>query len=134
MILFDSNILIYHLNGALPDSVLRHVEAWIAEGAAISVITRIEVLGFPQSANQIATASEMLAFFEEIPLSEPIVQRTIHLRQERTRENRSAIRLPDALIAATALELACPVATRNEADFRAIDGLTIANPFGFGPV
>ena len=40
MRVFDSNILIYHLNDALPPAVLNHVETWITEGAAISVITR----------------------------------------------------------------------------------------------
>jgi hypothetical protein len=33
MRVFDSNILIYHLNDALPPSVFTQVESWIAEGA-----------------------------------------------------------------------------------------------------
>ena len=37
MRVFDSNILIYHLNDALPPSVLTQVESWITEGAVISV-------------------------------------------------------------------------------------------------
>lgn len=44
---FDSNILIYHLNDALPPSVLNQVESWITAGAVISVMSRIEVLGYP---------------------------------------------------------------------------------------
>lgn len=50
MYLFDSNILIYHLNAALEPSVQEQIETWIVEGAAISVITQIEVLGFDQPA------------------------------------------------------------------------------------
>jgi predicted nucleic acid-binding protein len=123
MRVFDSNILIYHLNDALPSSVLNHVEAWITEGAVISVMSRIEVLGYPQTADQLRQAMRLLAYFDEIPLHEPVVQRTITLRQQ------YRIRLPDALIAATALYLGSPLVTRNTRDFQTINGLIILNPF-----
>jgi predicted nucleic acid-binding protein len=64
-----------------------------------------------------------LVYFDEIPLHEAIVQRTITLRQQ------YRIRLPDALIAATALDLGVPLVTRNTQDFHPIDGLLILNPF-----
>ena len=80
MRVFDSNILIYHLNDALPPSVLTQVESWITEGAVISVMSRIEVLGYPQTVDQLQQAMRLLAYFNEIPLHEPVVQRTITLR------------------------------------------------------
>ena len=123
MRVFDSNILIYHLNDALPSTVFNRVESWITEGAVISVITRIEVLGYPQTIEQLQQAMHLLAYFDEIPLHEAIVQRTITLRQQ------YRIRLPDAVIAATALDLAVPLVTRNTQDFHPIDGLIILNPF-----
>jgi predicted nucleic acid-binding protein len=123
MRVFDSNILIYHLNDALPSSVLNNVESWITEGAVISVMSRIEVLGYPQTADQLQQAMRLLAYFDEIPLHEPVVQRTITLRQQ------YRIRLPDALIAATALYLDFPLVTRNTRDFQTINGLIILNPF-----
>ena len=123
MRVFDSNILIYHLNDALPPEVFPSVATWISEGAVISVMTRIEVLGYPQTADQLEQAMHLLSYFDEMPLSEPIVQRTITLRQQ------SRIRMPDALIAATALHLRFPLVTRNTQDFRAIDELIILNPF-----
>lgn len=64
----------------------------------------------------------LLAYFEEIPLHEPVVQQTITLRQQ------YRIRLPDALIAATALDRGFPLVTRNTQDFRPVNGL-IMNPF-----
>jgi predicted nucleic acid-binding protein len=123
MRVFDSNILIYHLNDVLPGAALASIEAWMSEGAMISVMTRIEVLGYPQRDDQFQQAARLLASFDEIPLHEPIVQRTIMLRQQ------SRIRLPDALIAATALHLGLPLVTRNSRDFRAIEELMILNPF-----
>jgi predicted nucleic acid-binding protein len=63
MRVFDSNVLIYHLNDALPPSVLTQVESWIAEGAVISVMSRIEVLGYPQTADQLQQAMRLLAYF-----------------------------------------------------------------------
>jgi predicted nucleic acid-binding protein len=123
MRVFDSNILIYHLNDALPPSVLKHVESWITEGAVISVMSRIEVLGYPQTADQLRQAMRLLAYFDEIPLHEPVVQRPITLRQQ------YRIRLPDALIAATALYLGFPLVTRNTRDFHTFNGLVILNPF-----
>src|SRR5215475_842550 len=112
MRVFDSNILIYHLNDALPSSVLTQVESWITEGSVISVMSRIEVLGYPLTADQLQQAMRFLADFDEIPLHEPVVQRTITLRQQHR------IRLPDALIAATAPDLGFPLVTRNTQDFQ----------------
>lgn len=123
MHVFDSNILIYHLNDALPPAVFTRVEAWIAAGAVISVITRIEVLGYRQPVSQLQPASRLLALFDEVPLYEQIVQRTIELRQQHR------VRIPDALIAATALDLGMPLVTRNTQDFQTINMLTILNPF-----
>jgi len=120
---FDSNVLIYHLNGALPSDALKRVADWIAEGAYVSVVTRIEVLGFRQSRKQVQSAERLLSLFKEVPLHEAIVQRTIRLRQEH------AIKIPDAIIAASALDRDVSLVTRNTADFGKIEGLTLVNPF-----
>ena len=123
MHVFDSNILIYHLNDQLPPAVRTQVDTWIQEGAFISVITRIEVFGFRHTAESLLQAARLLATLDEVPLHEAIVQRTIALRQQHR------IRLPDAVIAATALHLGFPLVTRNEQDFQPIDGLILVNPF-----
>jgi predicted nucleic acid-binding protein len=81
MRVFDSNILSYHLKDAPPPSVLTQVESWITEGAVVSVMSRLEVLGYPQTADQLQQAIRLLAYFAGIPLQESVVQRTITLRQ-----------------------------------------------------
>ena len=120
---FDSNILIYYLNRTLPHAARARADRWITEGAAISVITRIEVLGYPQTADELRRAAGLIDSFTEVPLQEAIVQRTILVRQQHR------IRLPDAVIAATALERGVPLVTRNVRDFQGISGLTLLNPF-----
>jgi len=57
-----------------------------------------------------------------LPLDEPVIQQTILLRQQRR------IKLPDAIIAATALAHGLPLITRNTADFQGILGLLVVNP------
>ena len=123
MRLFDSNILIYHLNDAFPSDARRRVEAWIVEGGSLSVITRIEVLGYPQTSALLRRTARLIALFEEIPLHEAVVRRTIDLRQAHR------IRIPDAIIAASALTRGVPLVTRNRRDFQAIEGLKVLDPF-----
>jgi predicted nucleic acid-binding protein len=57
-----------------------------------------------------------------LPLDEPVIQQTIRLRQQHR------VKLPDAIIAATALVHGLPLLTRNTADFSALPGLTLLNP------
>ena len=58
-----------------------------------------------------------------MPLDEPTVQQTIRLRQQ------LRIKLPDAIIAATALTHGLPLLTRNTSDFGAVPGMLVLNPY-----
>jgi len=125
LICFDSNILIYYLNQALP----LPIKSWIDEqlyqnNAYISVITRIEILGYYQCTQlQYEIAESFIKHFQESALSEKVVQSCINLKRK------YRIKLPDAMIAATALELNIPLATRNISDFNKISELQLINPF-----
>ena len=121
---FDSNILIYHLNGKLNRAAEMLMQQAIEETAYISTITRIEVLGWPeQSEASFHRCEELLDQFIEQPLTDNIVDRCVALRRQRR------IRIPDAIIAATALSLNLPLVTRNEDDFKDIEGIELINPF-----
>lgn len=120
----DSNILIYHLNAALSDAGEELLLRLAESDAVTSVITRIELLGWPgHSSTNLRKAETLLSRFVEQQLNEEIVQHTIDIRC------RHRLKLPDSIIAATALYLRFPLVTRNVNDFKVIKGLKLINPF-----
>ncbi|MCP4701373.1 MAG: type II toxin-antitoxin system VapC family toxin [Gammaproteobacteria bacterium] len=120
----DSNMLIYYLNKALSPAAKKAMEQAIADGATVSVITRLEILGwYDCTEEKFKRGQILLEQFDEIPLNESIVQRCIGIRRA------YRIKLPDAIIAATALDSGLPLMTRNIDDFRKISGLKAVNPF-----
>ncbi len=121
--LFDSNVFIYHLNGTLGAYGQSLLKQGLVEGGAFSVISRIEVLGFPQSTAELEKASRLFSGLNQIELNTQIVAQTIALRQLRK------IKIPDALIAASALHWGLPLVTHNTRDFQWITELKLINPF-----
>ncbi|PSN10115.1 DNA-binding protein [filamentous cyanobacterium CCT1] len=95
----------------------------IAGQGAYSVITRIEVLGYKQSEPAENQAKQLLGQLVELPLSSAIAERTIAIRKG------LKIKVPDAIIAATALEYSLQLVSRNEDDFAQIKDLMLINPF-----
>jgi predicted nucleic acid-binding protein len=122
--LFDNNILIYHLNDQLGSAAGETVAELFRNRVCISVITRIEVLGWRgHTEASLASANVLLNAMEELPLDDPVIETTVRLRRS------SRLRLPDAIIASTALVYDIPLVTRNTVDFREVTGLAIVNPF-----
>jgi predicted nucleic acid-binding protein len=122
--LLDSNVLIDALAG-LPHGrrVLREArnrpEVWVV----FSAITRIEVLGFPNlDGPQEAAIRSLLNEFDEVPISNAVVEQTILIRKA------VRIKVPDALIAASALVTQAILVTRNTSDFARVAGLTARHP------
>jgi predicted nucleic acid-binding protein len=118
-VIFDSNVLIYLSKYALdPERILK-------DEIAISVITKIEVLGF--SFKNKSEHELLLAICNElkvIPLTDLIVEETISLRKNYN------IKLPDAIIYATALVENVPLLTNNIDDFKSLDkNVRLINPF-----
>ena len=122
--LLDSNVWIDALAG-LPHGtrVLRAArqrpEVWVV----FSAITRIEVLGFPNLSDPEATAiRQLLNEFEEVPISKAVIDQTILIRKA------ARIKVPDALIAASAQLIQAMVVTRNTSDFERVSGITVVHP------
>ena len=106
MLLLDTNILIDVLRGEAP------ALAWLEQQqrAHISVISWIEVLvGCREGEN--APVEAWLGSFPRLPIDDAIALETVRLRQ------RHGLKIPDAIILATARCADLTLATRNSRDF-----------------
>ena len=122
--LIDTNILIYYLAGALPPEEKLHVDKILKDSFNISIITRIELLGWKgHTPEGLIRARHLLDCAGCLSLTEPLAEKTIEIRSGAT------ISLPDAVIAASALSLDAVLVTRNAKDFSQVPGLHIYNPF-----
>ena len=104
--LFDTNILIDYLNGVT--AARRELDLY--ESHAISIITWMEVMvgGEPELAD---LTRGFLNRFTSMPIDDRIAERAVRLRRERN------LKLPDAIILATAFESGLMLVTRNTKDF-----------------
>ena len=87
----------------------------------MSVVVRIELLSWQGAPAEMQALEDFIAATEVLPLDEPVTQQTIRLRQQHR------VKLPDAIIAATALAHGIPLLTRNVSDFQALTGLAVFN-------
>lgn len=121
--LIDSNAIIEFLGGKLPDSGNEWLQTIVEnEIHCISVINQIELLGFDGPQDEMQILEEFISTTRILPLTDEIVKQTIELRKA------LKIKLPDAVIAATALNHKLKLITRNISDFRYISELEVINP------
>ncbi len=121
--LVDTNVLIDYMKPDADAALLADVERVLSEGAAVSIVTTMELLGWSGHTSETRQAAEaLLAGLGEIPLSRQVVQQVIALRSS------LSIKLPDAIIAASALTESLPLMTSNRDDFAKVAGLEIHEP------
>jgi predicted nucleic acid-binding protein len=119
--LLDTNVLIYHLRLALTEEVtLQLGEALKAQRAFISVITRIEMLAWKGHTDEsLRQTTDLIKLLPELPMSEPVIVQAIRIRKA------YGLKLPDAVIAATAMANGLQLMTANESDFRRVADLNL---------
>ncbi len=122
--LLDTNVFIDAFAGkADAVAVLRQARARKAEWLGYSAVTRLEVLGFSGlTAADERGLTQLLAEFEEAQITTAVIDRAIELRKA------SRMKIPDALIAATAIVCAATLVTGNVRDFRSIAEIVVLDP------
>jgi predicted nucleic acid-binding protein len=121
--LIDTNAVIDYLSSKLPIDGVRFMRDIINNVPNISVITRIELLGY----NTTTEANQLLVDFIDASsiseLSEEVILQTIMIRKK------NKIKIPDAIIAATAIISNLTLVSNNSKDFKNIENLKTVNPY-----
>jgi predicted nucleic acid-binding protein len=119
--LIDTNVIIDFFNGKLTE---RAKELMFAVSPEISIITNIELFSYPRITN---SELNLLNQFVEISkvhgLNIDMIDLVIQIR------SKYSIKLPDAVIASTAIFNNLSLISRNIKDFKKINGLKIINPY-----
>jgi len=119
--LIDTNVVIDYLENKLP---LKSSTILDKTDIQISVISRMEILAWPKATeNQIETLTGFIDASLVLGLSEPVIIKAIDIRKK------YRIKLPDAIIAATAITNGFILLTRNINDFGKIQELISADPY-----
>ena len=121
--LIDSNSVIDYLSGRFPGNGMSFMNDVIDSVANVSVITKIEVLGFNGPEDDMLLLRDFMDASVVLYLTEEIVQECIAIRKKHV------IKLPDAIISATALVYDMDLITRNTADFDKIHDLRVIDPY-----
>jgi len=122
--LIDSNVLIDYMAGLIPEKGSDFVENLFNLQFLISVVTKIEVLGYNDLPHKTAAMSNFVSLSEILPLNEIVTDKTIELKRSFRK-----MKLGDAIIAATAITGNLALITRNVDDFKFIPSLTVLNPY-----
>jgi predicted nucleic acid-binding protein len=124
--LADTNVLIDYLAGNYPPAVLDWLDGLFDQEICLSIINRIEVLAFrfsdPAEENQVRN---FIADAIIYPVDNAVAEPAILIRKN------MRVKLPDAIIAATALHHGLTLLTRNTNDFKHVPGLALAAPGDF---
>lgn len=122
--LLDTNTVIYYINEALPISALNFLDTELDKEANLSIISKIELLSWqPPTDKSLKPIKDFIDLSIVLPLTDAIVQKTIEIRRLKK------LKLPDAVIAATALVNDFTLISRNKSDFSNIAGITCLDPF-----
>ncbi|MDR0836279.1 MAG: type II toxin-antitoxin system VapC family toxin [Tannerella sp.] len=117
--LLDTNVILDFMGDNFPAKAKRIISTMIDAEINLSVINKIELLGFSrveQDLIDFVGCSNILAMNDEI------VDKTIEIRRL------YKIKLPDAIIAATALVHGLELVSHNVKDFHHIRGLHLFDP------
>ena len=120
--LVDTDILIDAAHkDEMAVTVLQNLES--TSGLAVSIVTQMELVVGCRNKTEQRELAKFLQRFQVIHLSASISQRGLELLQQYRLSH--GLLIPDGLIAATAIETAIPLISKNQKDYRFIDGLQL---------
>ncbi|MBX2897019.1 MAG: type II toxin-antitoxin system VapC family toxin [Cyclobacteriaceae bacterium] len=121
--LMDSNVLIDYISHQFASSTEQTLDTIFDNSFHYSVISRLEVLGYNGNTESLRQIEEFLHTGKMYSLTREIEDQTILIRRASPK-----IKLPDAIIAATAINHNLVLLFRNLSDFKEIANLQLENP------
>ena len=122
-VLVGTNIAIGYIGNRLSAKSMNRLDTIFDAEYHISVINKIELLGYPNLDKYEEDKFNLLINHSIIhPIDNKIIEETISIRKGHK------IKLPDAIIAATCLVNGLDILTLNTKDFENIDGLKVIEP------
>ena len=119
--LIDTNTAIDYLDNKLPENTSDLLDMI---GISMSVIVRMELLSWKKASMQhLQVLHQFINSCKVYNLDEPVILKAIELRKN------YPIKLPDAIIASTAITYNLILVTRNLADFKRIDELNYLDSY-----
>jgi predicted nucleic acid-binding protein len=122
--LIDTNASIDYLGEVMPSKGMSFMDQVIDKKYNISVITRIELYAYSKLADDDRKTLDIFTSQADmLNIDDNIIEQTISIRKK------YKTKLPDAIIAATALVHELALITRNTKDFDKIDRIELINPY-----
>ena len=121
--ILDTNTIIDYIGDKLPQDSSFAMDKVVNDELNISIIVKIETLGFNGEDSEMQKLKDFLSLAKTYYVDDLIAQKTIDLRKKYRK-----LKLPDAIIAATALANNLTLISRNTKDFEDISGLICINP------
>lgn len=121
--LIDTSAVIKYLNGTLPDNGLLFIDEIVDRKSCVSFVSEIELQVWnPTNPEDLEVYQAFITDSTVVGISPAIVSETIRIRKD------FKVKLPDAIIAATALINGWVLIADNDKDFKKIIGLKYINP------
>ncbi|HZY35094.1 MAG TPA: type II toxin-antitoxin system VapC family toxin [Mucilaginibacter sp.] len=121
--LIDTSAIIKYLNETLSEEGLSFIDKVVERESIISFVTEIELQVWnPRNPGDLKIFQLFVSKSSIVGIDGNIIQETIHIRRS------YKIKLPDALIAATAISNGLTLIADNDKDFKQISELKYLNP------
>ena len=121
--LIDTNTTIDYLGEKLTENGLSFMDDIVDGGYFISVINKIELFSYSKlTENDLIALTIFVDNSSTLSISDEIVDKTIEIRKK------YKTKLPDAIIAATAIVNGLTLISRNAKDFKSIKKLNFVDP------
>jgi predicted nucleic acid-binding protein len=119
--LVDTNTIIDYLENKLPEKSNKLIDNIIIQ---FSVISRIELLVWKKATeDQVKILNEFISSSTVFDLNEGIILKSIEIRKN------YRLKLPDTIVAATAMVYNLPLITRNTSDFEKVIQIKCIDPY-----